>query len=241
MSHDQSNVLEHHHTLTEELLCHFPFAIGSVALSIIALSFMGLGAMDHHVMHTLFHSFHYLHLLFAGTGAVLVYRKYSSSILGALLVGIFVPVVFCTLSDSLLPFVGGYYLGLDMHFHWCFWSHLGSVLPFLFVGIINGFVMSGHSSSQQLFYSQGSHFFHILISAMASMLYFVGFGFSDWQHSLGFVFVFMLFAVLIPCTLSDVVVPMFFAKHSAKHDLAHPSCEVPGAGKGESREKHKTD
>lgn len=236
-------LLEHHHTVTEELWCHFPYAIASVALSILVLSFMGLGTIDTTVLHSLFHSFHYLHLLFAGTGAVLVFRKYSTSILGALLVGTLVPATFCTLSDSILPFIGGYYLGLDMHFHWCFLSHLQSVLPFLLVGILNGFAMSRHSKSQQLFYSQGSHFLHILISAMASMLYFVGFGFADWQHHLGFVFLFMIGAVLIPCTLSDVVVPMFFAKHTALiQTVSRPSCENLGKKQksGEEREKPNT-
>ena len=166
----------------------------------------------HVILHTPFHNFHYIHLLFAGTGAVLVYRKYSRSLLGAFAVGFIVPAIFCTLSDSILPIVGGYYIGLDMHYHLCFVDHLTSVLPFLFIGILNGFAMSSHSKSQQLFYSQGSHFFHILVSAMASILYFVGFGFSDWHSHLGFVFLFMIFAVLIPCTLSDVVVPMLFAR-----------------------------
>ena len=76
---------------------------------------------------------------------------------------------------SSLPFLGGYYLGIDMKFHWCFIEHLGRVLPFLVVGILNGYVLSNHSESGQIFYSRGSHFLYIFISSMASILYLAGF------------------------------------------------------------------
>lgn len=204
-------ILEHHHTLKEELLCHLPYAIFSVAFSMIILSFLTNTGLDHNAFHQLFHNFHFLHILFAGTGAVLVFRKYSQNIPAALAVGVAVPAVFCTLSDALLPYIGGVYIGLDMHFHWCFISHLDKIIPFLAVGILNGFVMAGHHSSRQLLYSAGSHFVHIFISSMAAMLYLVSFGFDDWHNQIGFVFLYLIVAVLIPCTLSDVVVPMIFA------------------------------
>jgi len=67
-----------------------------------------------------------------------------------------------------------------------------------------------------LFYSVGFHFFHIFISSMASVLYLVSFGFHNWWNQMGFVFLFMIFAVLIPCTLADIVTPMLFAKAKKK-------------------------
>ncbi len=226
MNKTKPRILEHHHTIREELICHLPYAIISVALSMIALSILASVFQDPKILRQLFHNFHYLHLLFAGTGTVLIFRKYSPSLIGALSVGFIVPAIFCTLSDSVLPYVGGWYLGLPMHFHWCFISHLSNVLPFLIIGIINGFIMSSHSSTRQIFYSQGSHFLHILISAMASILYLVSYGFTDWHTQMGFVFMFLILAVLIPCTLSDIVVPMMFAGGGDKpgHECAD-SCE----------------
>lgn len=215
-NHQHDTVLESHGTVREELLCHFPYAILSVALSIMALSILSYSGFKVKESRQLFHSFHFLHILFSGTGAVLVFRKYSSSKLMALLVGIAVPAVFCTLSDSLLPFVGGSYLGLHMHFHWCFLDHFFTVLPFLIVGVLNGFVVSSHTSSRQLYYSGGSHFLHIFLSSLASIFYLVSYGFSAWGKHMGFVFLFLIIAVLIPCTLADIVVPMGFAHYTKR-------------------------
>ena len=44
------------------------------------------------------------------------------------------------------------------------------------------------------------------------LLYFAGFGFADWMSSMGTTFLLMLFVVLIPCSLSDIVIPIWFAK-----------------------------
>lgn len=206
------NLLEHHSSLWHEILCHFPYAIFSVSLALIVLTMISSFGANGKVAHQLFHSFHYLHILFAATGTVLMFRKYSKNILWGLLVGTIIPALFCTLSDTVLPFLGGKALNLNMHFHWCFISHLDVVLPFLLVGVLNGWIMSKHESSRQLFYSIGFHFSHIFISSMASILYLVSFGFDHWMHRMGFVFSYIIAVVLIPCTLADIVVPIVFAQ-----------------------------
>lgn len=215
-NHSHDPILENHGTIQEELLCHFPYALFSVALSIIVLSLIAYSGLKVKESRQLFHSFHFLHILFSATGAVLIFRKYSSSWYGALVCGITIPTVFCTLSDTILPFLGGWYLGLDMHFHWCFVSHITTILPFLITGVFNGYVVSSHVMSQQLYYSTTSHFLHIFLSSLASLFYLVSYGFNNWNKHIGFVFMLLIVAVLIPCTLSDIVVPMGFARFTAK-------------------------
>lgn len=223
--HHQSNpyeqgALKHHHSVFEELLCHFPYAIFSVAFAMIVLSllsFASLGSEHAAVSYRLFHSFHFLHILFAATGTMLTFRRFSGNLLIGVIVGLLVPAIFCTLSDAFLPYLGGRMIDLDMHFHWCFLTHLDTVLPFLLVGMLNGWVMSSHPTNLHLFYSLGFHFLHIFISSMAAMLYLVSFGFSEWWSSMGFVFLFLIGSVLIPCTLSDIVVPMLFARSKNVH------------------------
>ena len=218
----EHGALEHHSTVVGEILCHLPYAIFSVALSMICmslLSFMTTNAHYEDACHRLFHNFHYLHLLFAATGTMLTFRRYSKNVVLGIAVGFVVPALFCTFSDAVLPYLGGTMVGLDMQLHWCFLSHLDTVLPFLIVGMINGWAMSKHAQSLHMFYSISFHFAHIFISSMASLLYLVSFGFSDWWTCMGFVFIFKIIAVLIPCTLSDIVVPMLFArsKHGSQH------------------------
>jgi hypothetical protein len=209
-----SKVLVHHISIKEELFCHFPYAVFSVALAMVLLSFVSYPRQEQEsvVFYRLFHNFHYLHILFAASGTLLMFKRYSDNFWGSLFVGFTIPTLFCTISDAFLPFLGGKMLGLDMKLHWCFIKHLDAVLPFLFCGMINGWVMSLHAHSKQMFYSLGFHFAHIFVSSLASLFYLVSFGLNDWWKKMGLVFIYLVFAVLIPCILSDIVVPIFFAR-----------------------------
>ncbi len=219
MSHEAHS---HDHTLVGELICHLPYAIFSVAFGLTVLSFVtyfsynDVSSIACRKAHILFHSFHFMHIVFAATGTVITFFRFSKNYLKAFLLGIFSPALFCTLSDSILPYLGGKLLGVDMHFHLCFLTELTNVLPFLFVGILNGFVMSQHKGSRQWLYAVTSHAAHILVSSLASTFYLVSHGFVDWYRFIGAIFIFLIFAVVVPCTLSDVVVPMIFARAGSK-------------------------
>ncbi len=224
MNHQHINEYEHEghsSSLPHELLHHFPYAIFSVAFGLIVLSFIThIGSNDVDLAaekaHSLFHNFHFLHIIFAATGTVITYLRFSKNVLGGILIGIISPAIFCTLSDAVLPYYGGRMLGVPMDWHICFYSELSNVIPFLVVGILNGFVMAKHHYSKLVSFSVGSHFIHILVSSLASCLYLLSYGFTDWSERMGAVFIFLIFAVLVPCTLSDVVVPMLFAKAHKK-------------------------
>ena len=108
-------------------------------------------------------------------------------------------------------------LGVHMHWHVCFITELHNVLPFLFVGILTGLALGYHGKGEQGMYSTFSHFSHILVSSIASTFYLISHGFTDWADSIGYVFIFLVFAVVVPCTCSDVIVPMLFAR-------AHKRC-----------------
>ncbi len=210
----------HKYTVGNELLCHLPYAIFSVAFGLGLLSFISLGMTDPKTMQKgsdmLFHSFHFMHIVFAATGSLITFLRFSRNIFKALVIGIFSTTFFCGLSDVVLPYIGGKMLGVPMHFHLCFASELPNVLPFLVVGIVNGFVMSKHHGGRQGLYSLFSHAIHILISSLASLFYLVSHGFVHWQEHIGIVFLFLVIAVVVPCTLSDVVVPMMFARADKK-------------------------
>lgn len=237
--HSSNTAIASHDSLKDALLCHIPFSLFAVSLSLICVSILTyigedpiLGALK---AGRLFHSLHFMHLLFAGTGVILTYRKYSKSFIGSVLVGVLVPTVFCTLSDAIIPYWGGKLANLDMEFHWCFLSHISTVLPFLAAGLLNGWVISLHSENKHMFYSTWSHFAHIFISSMASVFYLVSFGFDKWYDHFGFVFLFLIVAVIMPCTLSDLVVPMLCAgKRGKKSGVIKSGCCNSGSG----HEKH---
>ncbi|MCK5632499.1 hypothetical protein KAH94_02030 [bacterium] len=224
-SNDHAHDHKHGNSILDELICHFPYAIFSVALSLSVLSFTTY--LTYHVWDPqlqsggasiLFHSFHFLHIVFATTGTLIAFFRYSQNTLRGILVGIVTTIIFCTTSDAVLPYLGGRMLGVDMHFHLCFLSELKNVLPFLGIGILNGVIMGKYHKISNGFYSVFSHFFHILISSFASTFYLVSHGMVHWYSSIGMVFLFLVVAVVIPCTLSDVVIPIAAAKADKKNE-----------------------
>jgi hypothetical protein len=62
---------------------------------------------------------------------------------------------------------------------------------------------------------------------MASIFYLIGpFGRFEWINELGWVFLFICVAVMIPCCLSDIVYPLLFTRKAreeySRHGHQHP-------------------
>lgn len=215
---------------SHELMHHLPYGTLSVALALMLLSLIsvlfGLSTMAlehahehsahvcgmHSGMDILFHSFHFAHILFAASGTMVTFYRYSKNLMAGILVGIFSSVVFCTLADILLPYAAGRLLGVCMDLHICFYSELANIVPFLLVGVINGIIISRGKEEHTESHAISLHFIHTFISAMASIFYAIGHGLQNFHDYLGMFFVLMLVAVVIPCTLSDVVVPILWAR-----------------------------
>ncbi|MEX0939821.1 MAG: hypothetical protein WDZ41_00500 [Candidatus Babeliales bacterium] len=224
MNKENNNCHGHSHdhsaSLIEELICHLPYAIFSVAVGLIILSFMtvfGLSNVDQNHshcggLHALFHSFHFLHIVFATSGSIVMFSRFSNNIVKGFVVSLASALFFCTLSDIILPYLAGRILGVSMHFHICLVSEINNVIPFLGIGLLNGLVMSKHKSSVKGFFSILIHFSHILTSSLASLFYIIAEGYTNWYQNMGLLFILLVIAVVIPCTFADVIVPVFFAR-----------------------------
>ncbi len=196
--------------LREELLSHLPFSIfatvGGMTLVAI-LTFLGqpfYGERLPGAFRELFHIFHPVHMLFSATATTAMFWRYERRWLKALIVGLSGAIVVCGASDILIPYTSGLLLGVDMHLHVCIVEHPAMVLPFALVGVLAGFLASGHIVQATVF----SHTVHVLISSSASLLYLVSFGLTGWIHHAGYVFVFVVLAVMLPCCFSDIVWPL---------------------------------
>ena len=104
-SHACTNHQTHEHcSLTSEIMCHLPYAIFSAALGLIVISFLNFfgcfeAAVEHaheHAGHShgsgvfqLFHSFHFLHIVFAATGALITFSVFHRILLKVLLSPLF--------------------------------------------------------------------------------------------------------------------------------------------------------
>jgi len=223
--HDNICCATHTQTILGELVNHLPYTIFSVALSFVLLSFttffsilQGNNQLVLKGTNVLFHIFHFMHLVFAGTGALLSYHRLAKGIIKPILFTIFSTGFFCVLSDTILPYVGGVLLGIPMFFHICFIHEFWQVLPFLVIGVLNGVIISNYNKELQISYLFFSHFTHILVSSLASAFFFISHGFSNWYEYSGWVFLFLIIAVVIPCSLSDVVIPMVIARADKKNE-----------------------
>ena len=216
--------------LKAELLCHIPYGILSVAASLFVTSLIlfwtPVTPTFSKDASTLFHTLHFIHILFASSSVVLAFRKYSTNLFAAFALGIIVPAFFCTLSDVFLPYWGGQLFGLNVTLHLCFKHHLSSILPFLIAGLVNGLLLS-HKKNCDDMMSQAmvSHFAHSFISALASILYLISHGLANLKHDMGIIFIVLLVSVIIPCIVSDVIVPALcahaFTTKACEHDCSH--------------------
>lgn len=214
--HDHQNC-----SVSEELVHHTPYAIAAVGLSLIVLSFLsffGLGGGGKHAhdhssgLHTLFHSFHFLHIAFATTGSIITFSRFSRNMLKGFIISLISALFFCTVSDVIVPYLAGQMLGVKMHLHICLISEMHNIVPFLLIGLLNGLIMSQHDHSNKGHYSVITHFSHIFTSALASLFYMVSEGFTMWHEQMGLLAIVLILAVVIPCTFADVIVPIFFAR-----------------------------
>lgn len=201
-----------------ELICHFPYAVYSACLGFVTVSLLGVSNTQlflqghSQVLDGVFHSFHYLHIIFATTGSLLTFSRFSSNLFKGVLLAVSSAVIFCSLSDIILPYLSGLAFGVDIHFHLCFVQEFKNVLPFLIVGILNGYVLNRNDVATKGLYARYSHFAHILISTMASLFYLISQGFFGWQQHIGQIFILLIISVVIPCTFADVIVPVIFAR-----------------------------
>lgn len=196
-----------------ELKKHLPFSILSACLAIIVIGFLSIiigNTQLSQVGRELFHIFHPLHILASAATTTAVYWIHRRKVINAIIIGVLGAIVICSLSDIIFPFLGGRLLSVKMHFHLCVLQHPLTLIPFLLVGVIAGFVSPEVLENSTIY----SHSAHILLSTMASLVYLVSFGFTEWMHFIGSVFVIVVLVVLIPCCLSDIVFPLMFVKEN---------------------------
>ncbi len=193
-----------------ELKEHLPFTILSACIAIIAVGFLTIIIGEYELPYTgenLFHIFHPLHVLASAATTTSMFWKYKRSVIQSTVIGVAGALVICSLSDIIFPFLGGFFLGIEMHMHICILKHPMIIIPFLLMGVVTGFLSPKIIEHSTIY----SHSAHILLSTMASLVYLISFGMTGWLGHIGWVFVILVLVVLIPCCLSDIVFPLFFA------------------------------
>ena len=197
-----------------ELKEHAPFTALGAASGIIVMLIIVFGNVLSQVSEAAFHTLHPLHVMLSALTTTAMYRKYGNSkIWAAILVGYSGSIVIATLSDAMIPYLGGTLLGIDIEFHLPFietekmpftgietWILINSAAA---VGIIIGYLRPT---------TKAPHLGHVLLSTWASLFYFTAFGIAHWLPLLPLIFVFLFLAVWLPCCISDIAFPLLFAR-----------------------------
>ncbi|MFP3898473.1 MAG: hypothetical protein ACLFVD_04105 [Dehalococcoidia bacterium] len=196
--------------IASELKEHMPFtALGALA-GIVVMAVAVLTNVPHDISHGVFHTLHPVHVLLSALVTTAMYMRYKKGrIWMAVLIGWTGSIGIATISDAVIPYLGGVLLKANMEFH----------VPFIEHWWINLVALAGIGIGYRRQTTKIPHFGHVLLSTWASLFYIITFGQADWIPRLPFIFLILFLAVWLPCCMSDIVYPLLFVKREPQVPL----------------------
>jgi hypothetical protein len=201
--------------LLHELEHHAPFTIIATILAIViavGLKYIFSASFEEGAFEIL----HPLHVIVSALVSAGIFYKYKPKIIPAVLVGIISAIVIGSLSDVIFPFLGGAIFGLQTHFHLPIIENPLMILGSALIGGIIGIATK---------ITKIPHLLHVGISVFASLFYLLAF--STTQSIIGFILaiIIIFIAVIIPCCISDILLPFFFLGKKIKQcDCSFRKC-----------------
>ncbi len=188
--------------IINELKKHAPFTFLGATTGIIIMAVIVFANVSTGTSHTLFYILHPVHVVLSALVTTAMYKRHSKGKLWtAILIGYAGSIGIATLSDAIIPYLGGSLLGIKIGFHLGFIEKWWLVNPLALAGITIGYWKS---------ITKFPHMGHVLLSTWASLFYFTAFGTANWIPLLPFILLFLFLAVWIPCCTSDIIFPLLF-------------------------------
>jgi len=190
--------------IANELKRHAPFTSFGAVTGIILMAIIVLANVPPETSHTFFYILHPFHVVLSALVTTAMYKQHSKGkVWAVILIGYVGSIGIATLSDAVIPYLGGVLLNLEIEFHLGFIEKWWLVSPMALLGITIGYWKPT---------TKFPHAGHVLLSTWASLFYFTAFGTANWIPLLPFIFLFLFLAVWVPCCMSDIVFPLLFAK-----------------------------
>jgi hypothetical protein len=210
--------------ILRELKEHAPFTATGAVTGIIIMVIIIFSHVPSTISEAVFYTLHPLHVVLSALVTTAMYMRYRKGRLwAAILIGYCGSVGIATLSDAIIPFLGGTTLNIKIGFHAPFLET--EAFPYLGVAkwvVINSAAVIGIAIGCWKQTTKVPHAGHVLLSTWASLFYFTAFGVASWLPLLPLIFVFLFLAVWIPCCLSDIVFPLLFIRQVATpEDIAY--------------------
>jgi hypothetical protein len=204
--------------IARELREHIPFTAIGAATGIILMVIIVFAHVPFPISQAAFYTLHPLHVVLSALVTTALYAKYSKGKLwAAILVGYAGSIGIATLSDAIIPYLGGALLNIEIGFHVPFIET--EEMPLFGVAkwvVVNSAAVIGIALGYWKRITKFPHSGHVLISTWASLFYFTAFGVASWLPLLPLIFIFLFLAVWLPCCLSDIVFPLLFVKKKGK-------------------------
>ena len=199
-----------------QLRRHAPFTAFGAATGIIVMVIITFSHASTGTSNALFYTLHPIHVVLSALVTTTMYRLYGrGNIWVAILIGYTGSIGIATLSDVMIPYLGGALLHIPMEFHAPFIET--SKMPFIGIEkwkIINCAAAIGIAIGYWKPRTTFPHAGHVLLSTWASLFGFTAFGRANWIPLLPFIFLFLFLAVWIPCCVSDIVYPLLWAREA---------------------------
>ncbi len=190
-----------------ELKEHAPFTAFGAITGIGIMAIIVLVNVPAQISQAVFYTLHPLHVVFSAIATTAMYKKYSNGrVWKAILIGFFGSIGIATLSDAIIPYLGGTLLNIEIEFEIPFIKEWWLVNPLALIGISIGYFRQR---------TKIPHYAHVFLSTWASLFYFTAFGIAYWIPLFPFIFLFLFLAVWLPVCVSDIVFPLLFVRKVA--------------------------
>lgn len=182
-----------------ELKEHVPFTAAATAVAIIITAFLLIKQNLILYAVSLFYLFHPLHIFFSSIVSTAIFYKYKKNIFLALTTGIIISILIGSISDIIFPYIGISLFKIPISFYLPAIENPLLIFSVALFGSITGVVARK---------TKFPHFIHVLISIFASLLYIFAYSTNFSLLTIFLIFIITLISVVIPCCLSDIVLPM---------------------------------
>ncbi len=188
-------------SILKELREHIPFTITATLISIMIMSMLLIkqNLMDYTI--SFFYIFHPAHIFFSSIVSAAIFYNYKKKILSAIISSLIIAIAVGSVSDVIFPYLGSLLFKIPISFHLPVIESPILILSVAFFGAISGIAFRK---------TKFPHFIHVFISVLASLLYIFAYSANFSLLVIFFIFIITSVSVIIPCCLSDIVMPILF-------------------------------
>jgi hypothetical protein len=193
-------------TVQKELQAHAPFTAVGALSGILILALTVSIQVQSKIFQDLFWSLHPIHVFLSALVTASVFRLRERSRLWlTIIIGYSGSVGIATLSDSMIPYLGEWLLGLPGRE-----THIGFIEKWW---LVNPLGILGVVFALKWPNTKFPHAGHVFISTWASLFHMLMAIGNEIDLIIGFlIFIFLFLAVWIPCCTSDIVFPLLFTR-----------------------------